>query len=420
MKVLRMETGRPLAPWFDPIGDTPVLDASLRHSQEQAIAAAGCTLVDVAPTDEPYILLGDRLWFTAEALRRVVRGGPGRLAVDDAGFSEGMHPLQRLGPEDTYELAHLPAGCEPDFDAVPPRKDDLGLHDGFMPPFNKHMRHALRPVRVGPAMAHHLDHWSHVVRVNQLALVAIGEEARFWWDTSGWIPRLWQVLKLLWRARKPTRRALFHHLLPVSPKAQIHETAVVEASRVAAGAYIGPHAVVRGSVIGPGARIEDSATVNLSSVGANSQVERFAMVNLCVLYPGACMSKADGFQASVLGRDAFVAQGATALDMSFGPPVKVIQAGTQVSSGQHFLGVALGHDVVIGNAVRLNYGVEVPGGAVLVAPSAGLVRDAGSAVPGEPVRWQPGGHVAPVKRRTLPEEASSGEEETGSGTSSGG
>ena len=87
--------------------------------------------------------------------------------------------------------------------------------------------------------------------------------------------------------------------------------------------------------------------------------------------------------------------------MSFGPPVKVIQAGTQVSSGQHFLGVALGHDVVIGNAVRLNYGVEVPGGAVLVAPSAGLVRDAGSAVPGEPVRWQPGGHVAPVKRRTL-------------------
>ena len=404
MKVLRIETGVPLAPWSDPVGETPVLDRSLRESQDDAIASAGCTLVVSAPPDEPYILLGDRLWFTAETLRRVVRGGPGRLVIDDPGFAAGMHALQRLGPDDSYELAHLPAGAPPTFDAVPTRLDDLGLHDGFMPPFNKHMQHALRPVRVGPAMAHHLDHWSHVVRVNQLALVAIGEEARFWWDTSGWLPRLWQVVKLLWRARRLTRRAVFHHLLPVSKDAQIHETAVVEASRVAPGAYIGPHAVVRGSVIGPGARIEDSATVNLSSVGAGCQVERFAMVNLCVLYPGACMSKADGFQASVLGRDAFVAQGATALDMSFGPPVRVEQGEEVVSSGQHFLGVALGHDVVVGNAVRLNYGVMVPEGAVLVAPSAGLIRDASAAAPGVPVRWQPGGHVAAVARRTPPPE----------------
>ena len=276
--------GRPLAPWFDPIGDTPVLDASLRHSQEQAIAAAGCPRgcradrQTVHPSRGPTLVHGGG----PETGRTRSRAG----SRSTMGFSEGA-PSATSGAGGHRNSPTSPR-CAP-IRRRSPRKDDLGL-DG-MPPFNKHMRHALRPVRVGPAMAHHLDHWSHVVRVNQLALVAIGEEARFWWDTSGWIPRLWQVLKLLWRARKPTRRAIFHHLLPVSPKAQIHETAVVEASRVAAGAYIGPHAVVRGSVIGPGARIEDSATVNLSSVGANSQVERFAMVNLCVLYPGACMSR---------------------------------------------------------------------------------------------------------------------------------
>jgi acetyltransferase-like isoleucine patch superfamily enzyme len=399
VKVLRIETGAPIAPWNDPIGETPVLDTTLREAQDKAIADAGCTLVDAPPPDEPYILLGDRLWFTAETLRRVVRGGPGRLVIDDPGFAEGMHDLQDLGPDDSYDLAHLPAGSAPDLGAVAPRRDDLGLHDGFMPPFNKHMQHALRPVRVGAAMAHHLDHWSHVVRVNQLALVALGEEARFWWDTSGWIPRLWQVVKLLWRAKKLTRRAIFHHLLPVSKEAQIHETAVVEASRVAPGATIGPHAVVRGSVIGPGARIEDSATVNLSSIGANCQVERFGMVNLCVMYPGACISKTYGFQGSVIGRHAFVAQGATGLDMSFGAPIKVRHRGQRVSSGQHFLGVALGHDVVVGNGVRLNYGVDVPNGAVLVAPSHGLIRDASGAEPGVPVRWQEGGGVTPVRRK---------------------
>ena len=123
MKVLRLETGRSLAPWFDPIGDTPVLDASLRQSQEQAIAAAGCTLVDVAPTDEPYILLGDRLWFTAEALRRVVRGGPGRLA-------QGL-PLKLTGNLGAVNVPKIGKGARivskrPALAAMPSLTDSLG------------------------------------------------------------------------------------------------------------------------------------------------------------------------------------------------------------------------------------------------------------------------------------------------------
>ncbi len=399
MNVLRIPTGRPLAPWNDPVGDTPVLDGTLRSSQDRAIADAGCTLVAEAPTDAPYLLLGDRLWVTPELLRRMVRAGPGRLVVDDADFAAGMHPLQELGPDGAYDLAHLPAGSAPSFEGVPPRRDDLGLHDGMELPLNKHLQHAVRPSRVGPAMAHHLDHWSHVVRVNQLALVALAEQARQWWDSRGWLARAWQVLKVLWRTGWPTRRSLAQNILPIPKDADIHETAVIEASRIAPGAHIGPHAVVRGSVIGPGARIEDGAQVNLSSIGAHCQVERFGLVNLCVLFPGAMISKADGFQASVLGRDSFVAQGAVALDLSFGAPVTVQHRGDRVSSGQHFVGVALGHDVVVGNGVRLNYGVSVPNGAVLVAPSAGLIRDASAAEAGVPMRWTAGGGVAAVGRR---------------------
>lgn len=399
MKVLRIATGQPLAPWGDEVGDTPVFDGTLRTSQDRAVAEAGCSLVDAPPSGEPYLLLGDRLWVTPALLRRVVAAGPGRLVVNDPDFAAFAHPLQDLGPDGGYDLAHLPAAAEPRFDAAPPRRDDLGLRDGLALPVPKHLRHALRPSRVGAAMAHHIGHWTHVVRVNQLALMARGESARQWWDSRGWMARAWQVLQVLWRAKWLTRRAIAHHILPVSDEAEIHETAVVEASLVAPGARIGPHAVVRGSVIGPGARIEDGAQVNLSNIGAGCQVERFALVNLCVLYPGASISRCEGFQASVLGRDSFVAQGALALDLSFGAPVRVRHRGERVSSGQHFMGVALGHDVVIGNGVRLNYGVSVPNGAVLVAPSEGLIRDASAAEAGVPMRCQEGGGVGPVRRR---------------------
>ena len=48
--------------------------------------------------------------------------------------------------------------------------------------------------------------------------------------------------------------------------------------------------------------------------------------------------------------------------------------GQWVDSGQMFLGGAVGHSV-IGNAVRINYGVSIPNDTILVASTDDLVRD---------------------------------------------
>jgi acetyltransferase-like isoleucine patch superfamily enzyme len=123
------------------------------------------------------------------------------------------------------------------------------------------------------------------------------------------------------------------------------------------------------------------------------------MLNLSVLYTGAMTSSGGGFQASLFGKEAFVAWGATILDLSFGRPVKVTQHGERVASGQHFLGAAVGHRAKIGNAVRLNYGVEVPNDAFLVAPADDLIRDTSAVEPGVPCRAE-AGRAVPVRRRS--------------------
>jgi acetyltransferase-like isoleucine patch superfamily enzyme len=396
VKAVRIATGAPVAPWNDPVGETRVLEGTLREFQDAALALAGVELVEVPPTDAPYVVFGDRLWFTAEVVRKLVAGGPGRLVVEDEGYIHAFHGLQRLGPQASYDLALVPAGSPPVLEAAAPRVVDLDLHDGPVPPINRRFQHAMRPVRVGPALAHHVDHWSHVVRVNQLALASIGEEAKLWWLTHGWGPRLLEVWRLLVRTGWPSRENVMKGLLPIHKTAFIHPTAVVEASRIGEGAWIGPHAVVRGSVVAAGARIEDHATVHISVVGPGAQVQRYAQAALCVLYPGASLSSGGGFQATVLGRDAVVVMGATMLDMSFGQEVRARVDGAWQPSGQHFLGAAIGHEAVIGNGVRLNYGVDVPNGAVIVAPVGGLVRDAGAAEPGVPMR-EAGGRLVPVR-----------------------
>jgi hypothetical protein len=95
-------------------------------------------------------------------------------------------------------------------------------------------------------------------------------------------------------------------------------------------------------------------------------------------------SSGDGLQGSVFGTSSFLAIGVVGLDISFGKEIQVEQDGQWVSSGMHFLGVAIGHRAVLGNRVRLNYGVSVPNDAVLLGPRDDLYLDASQALPSVP------------------------------------
>jgi ADP-glucose pyrophosphorylase len=139
-------------------------------------------------------------------------------------------------------------------------------------------------------------------------------------------------------------------------------------------------------VVLDGAKIEEHATVNLSIIGSKARVARYAMINLSVLMEEAFVSRGGGFQMCLFGKQSFVAVDAVMLDLSFGKTIQVEYQGKWIDSKEYFVGVCVGHKAVVGNAVRLNYGVSIPNEALLVANADALICDASAAEPQLPYR----------------------------------
>ena len=407
MKAYRISTNEPIAPFGDSASDIPILNQPLSQVQVQTLEAAGFQLVDEPPVNEPYLLLSDRIWFTAELIRRM-KSHRGQLSASDHTWSEGMHCLQSFQYNGCYELAMIEAGEPASFEALQPLSFDWDLRDADPMDLHPSMAHAQKNLRVGPCMVHQIHHWSHVLRVNQLAIANIGEEVRLQWKRANLFVRLWMIIGFLCRVRSFNRQKVLARMGTVGKNCQIHPTAVIEACHIGDNVVIGPYAVVRASVIGDGAKIEEYATVNISSVGAESRINRYALANLCVLYDRVMISHGCGYQGCVIGKDAFTAWDVTAIDLSFGKSIKVQHNGEWVDSGQHFLGAAIGHRAVLGNRVRINYGVSIPNDAVLVGPIDDMIRDASQAEPKRPYCVDGKGGVKPIGRGR-PKQSDSGE-----------
>ena len=394
MKAYRISTQQTIEPFNDSVRETRILDVPLFKLQEELLENAGYTLVDSPPRDEPYLLISDRVWCTLpllEALKKHI----GRVRIIDPRWVEATHPLQAL-EDGAYDLAVMPKGAEPIFSRAPIIEWDAQIQEGDPLDLHRAIAHAAKPICHTPYMVHHIDHWSHIPRVNMLAILAQAELAKYRWKNAGFFAKIAMILGFFWKVRSLSRRSILARMGKIGKNCKIHPTAVVEACHIGDNVEIGPHAVVRASVIGDNAKIDEHCVVNLSVVGEGARVGRTAILNLSILYPKAMFSHGLGLQGSVFGRESFLAIGVTALDISFGKAIRVLQDGVWVDSGMHFLGVAVGHRATIGNAVRLNYGVSVPNDAVIVGPRDDLFLDASQAPAGVPCRWKDGIAV-PIK-----------------------
>lgn len=399
MKALRIPTGRSLAPFGDPVSASRVLERPLAEAQEAALAAAGLTLVTEAPRGEPFLVFTDRTWFSAALVRALVRAGPGRLRVEDAAFSELYEPLQDLPAPGLYEIGVVGAGQSWSLSAfpdLPPITVDLQLKAEEMKGVHPALAFASKPIRVSEAMVHQIDHWTHLIRVNLLAMAVRGLEAKRAWDDAPVWKKALLALGFLLKVRPTSRADVLAGLNIVGKNVSIHPTATVELSTLEDGVEVGPCAVVRGSHLGRGARVEEHTSVNVSVLGAGARVGRFGMLNMSVVYPGAHISHADGFQATLVGQDAFMGWGIAVLDLSFGRTVRVEHEGAWADSGQHFLGAAVGHRARITYGAILNYGVTIPNDAFLIGPQQAVLKRWGDAPTGAPMLSE-GGVPVPAK-----------------------
>jgi hypothetical protein len=396
VKAVRIPTGTRLAPFGDPIGEVPVLNRTLGDLQDAAVLEAGLEPAAEAPKGEPYVVFSDRTWFTPELLRRVAEGAVGRLRVTDPRWIEEIGPTHDMPAAGLFEVGLHPAG-PPDLGSLAPVDVPLDLEEHPMPAFHPSMAHASKALVYGRAMALQIDHWSHLLLANRFALARSGDDAKREWEALGIFRKAWRVLGVLGRLRSFDRAGLARAVCEIGKNTEIHPTAVVELSRLGDGVKVGPHAVVRGSILANGVSVDDHAAVTLSVLGERARVGRYGFVNLSVLHAGAMVSTGGGFQASMFGRDSFVAWGATFLDLSFGRTIPIFHHGERRDSGRYFLGAAIGHRARVMNGVRVNYGMDLPNDAFVVAPADTLLRDWAGSPPHVPVRVE-GGRAVAVKK----------------------
>lgn len=366
-RVFIEQTGRRIAPFNDPIGDTPILNRPLREWQAEALAAGG---FDVSPgLQPPCLVIPDNLFASAGALRAFVNGARGRdavLVLKDSEFARmttPVHPgVREVAGGYLFEAIRFVSGRDevPQPVVVDPRERVI---DAQLPPQFTGVGEMKIGVPRDPVMT--LDHWVHILWLN---LLALGYEAQTTpvWKGAG------QLVWALLRSRSINRWKVLGGLSRQGARCNIHRTATVEASVLGDDVTVGPYARVMFSRVGNGATIAAGADVELTALGERAHVGPHSLVRFCVLYPGAVVSPF--LQLGVLGRDSVVA-GASLRDLNVQQAVRVELDGQLYSTGQRFLGSALGHRSQIGVGVALATGRAIPNDYAVVADSDYVLTD---------------------------------------------
>lgn len=351
MRLVRVRTGRRVAPWGDPVGEVRVVGVPLAERQDRAVHALGLRWaeeVDEAGQTPDTLYWDDDLDVSIPALRHFLRRarGEGQLCLTErpGGRSpldvEAPGPVVADEPTRLYGLRFGTGGPVP----VPP----AGFGGRTRLPMGVEA-----PWFVSARTAVTVRHWVHLLRANLAAVpVALGDAL------------LMAPWNLAWTWLRAPLRAGLGRLAAVGRGCDIHPTARLEGCRVGDRVRIGAYSVLRGCVVGDDAIVEDHVTARGSVVERGAHLANFAMFNLSVLGEGSSIGHI-GAQASILGRRSFVASFAVLQDLSFSGVVRVRDGDGLVDAGTPFLGVAVGHDVRLASTLVIPPGREVPNGVEL-------------------------------------------------------
>lgn len=412
MRAFVLKTGSPIQPFGDSPADSLILNKPLRQIQRETFALAGVSDVvgEVAaehelpdPMGEPYLVVGDDLYFSSSLVKAFLADGlPAaregkcmRLVIPECRSVLDNAPMQDLVRGTLFDgrkYAGYPlwlVGAKPSVESplasAPPlavdAKEEIRKIEGVPRVFapDKTISFPLTP-----RVAIRLQHWAHILRANQLAMMAAVASLRERPKVVNLLAILWILVKSFPWGRQRIARALGRQ----GRRCDIHPTAVVEAAILGDRVKIGAHAVVRGSILGNGVVIEDFGLVQMSVLGDGAAVTNKSISNFNVLYPGAVLGHL-GCQMSVLGHEAFVSTDSRIYDLKFDGNVQVEHKGKKIDSGARFLGACIGHRASVGAGVFVLHGISVPNDAVLVKSPWDVVREVPD-IPGKPLMVEKG------------------------------
>ncbi|MGE0133547.1 MAG: hypothetical protein AB7L91_04205 [Dehalococcoidia bacterium] len=388
-RVFIQATGRRIAPFDDPIGETLILNRPLQEWQAEAFGSGG---FEVSPALEPpCLVVPDTFFASAGALRAFVDGARGHDAVlvlkgsEFATMTTPVHPdIREVDGGYLFEAIRFVSGRDeaPRHVVVDPHERVLDMH--LPAQFT-----GVEEMKIGlprdPVMT--LDHWVHILWLNLLAPAYEMRAAPVRQSAA-------QLLGALVRSRSVNKWKVAREIGIQGARCNIHHTATVEASILGDDVTIGPHARVFFSRVGNGATVASGADVELAVLGDRSHVSAHSLVRFSVLYPGAAVSPF--LQLGVLGRDAVVA-GASMRDLNVQQAVRVELDGQLYSTGQRFLGSAVGHRSELGSGVALATGRSVPNDYVVVTDPDYVLADIPPGLGGQGPLVIEGGSLRPLR-----------------------
>jgi len=381
-------TGRRVAPWNDPIGETIVATRTLGEWQAEAFRDAGLVVLPELRT--PCVVVPDTLFTSGGVLKQLVDGAAGRDAVAVLARSRHgvqMAPVQQglIEIEGGWRFPGLRVETgrgEPPVDVlIDPNESELDV------PLPGYMGGGTAEVGIARDPCMHLHHWVHVLWAGQAAGGMLGRR----------IPTWRYVVRGVWaatRAMSFNKWKVLGKFNVIGKGCDIHPTAAVEGSTLGDGVSVGPFARVALSHVDDGATVMAGAQVDLSVVGEGATVSEHTTVRFCVLFPGAFAGQAL-MQQCVLGRDCITTGGGFSIDLNFDQDIRVPLDGALHSTGTRFLGSAFGHRTRIGTGFWMQSGRMVPNDTFLIRdPAAVLAKIPADAptdrpliVDGRRLRW---------------------------------
>ena len=376
MKAYMVQSQRRIEPFGDHPRDCLITNRRLADLQEEILRKMRLDLVAVDSESairdtEEHLIFGDHLYFSAEFLSEFIYRSRRMNCRTVAALKPGIATLRTVvSTQDVvvhpdrveYNLHYVPADntgkeCQtviidegPHYDGVPFPAHLFGEHQYTVPLTDK--------------LITQIDHWTNLWSANIATLLAEGARLK-----NG--SKL-KLLKLALKARSTNQWKVLRQINKIGHGCDIHPTAYIEGCTIGNNVKIGAMAVVRESVVGDGAYIANNASVDMSVIGDHCALQGGAVVQYSVLYPGV-LSTAQFVNASMCGRDSFIAAGAVSTDYRFdGKYVTVLKDGVRVNTGNTFIGGCLGHGSYVGSGCIIAPGRAVPNG-LRITPGDGRV-----------------------------------------------
>ncbi len=388
-----LRTGRIIAPFERPVGETTVHTRTLAEQQVERITRAGFQVEWIDSLAEvrsfPSLLISDDLYFTEAALRRFLKHARRRAPGDAAGWQASLEenllvqrfftplipqPHEYEGMEmrsyDCYYLHRLDPGRTPEEQCKPlliPNRTRLQrapvhklfeVSGDFATPRSTVF---FTPIR----------HWTGLLSANLVGLMGL--------FTEQFRRRAWSMpllpLRILARAGSLRPSLLLSKAYLAGRGCKVHHSAHVESSILGNDVRIGPNATVRGCVLADGVEIGPGAVVEGSSVGAGSLIPTTACIRGCVI-GRECSIASLIIQFSVLGDRAITCPTGGFTDFVLRGYVQIEHEGGMLPTELRLLGGAAGDDTFLGPGVVVFGGREVPNGCQLVENPRLWVRSA--------------------------------------------